>query len=76
MGRSCSSEQEELLAYYGTERLTLLLDGDPPGREAQAKLLVSLAHRFYVRSLWLPDGAEPDTVDEHLLVQLLERGQL
>jgi len=71
MGRSLSQEQEKLLVESGVKALTLMLDGDPPGREAQAGLLQRLARRFSVRAVDLPEGAEPDTVDESVLREVL-----
>lgn len=71
MGRSLSEEQEKLLQKIGVKSLTLMLDGDPPGREAQAALLQRLAGRFLVRTIELPDGAEPDTLEEGVLRRVL-----
>lgn len=71
MGRSLSLEQEKLLQESGVKSLTLMLDGDPPGREAQAQLLARLARKFSVRAAELPDGTEPDTVNESVLREVL-----
>jgi DNA primase len=71
MGRELSTEQETLLKESGARRLTLLLDGDRPGREATGELLPRLAAHFFVRVVALPDGAEPDTVPEQLLREVL-----
>lgn len=71
MGRSLSQEQEKLLVESGVKALTLMLDGDPPGREAQAGLLQRLAGKFHVRTAELPDGTDPDTVDESVLREVL-----
>jgi DNA primase len=73
MGRELSAEQETLLKESGVERLTLLLDGDQPGREATGVLLPRLAAHFFVRVVTLPDGAEPDTVPEQFLSEALSR---
>lgn len=62
MGRSLSARQEELLRESGIQRLTLLLDGDGPGRRATEALLPRLARSFFVREAELPDGAQPDTI--------------
>ena len=51
--------------------LTLLLDGDRPGREATDELLPRLAAHFFVRAVRLPDGAQPDTVPEQFLLEVL-----
>jgi len=71
MGRSLSEVQEKLLQESGVKALTLMLDGDTPGREAQAALLQRLAGKFLVRTVELPDGAEPDTVEESVLRKVL-----
>lgn len=72
LGRSLSPEQEELLSGAGPQRVSLLLDGDAAGQEAQGELLPQLARRFFVRSVRLPDGEEPDTLDEGVLLELLK----
>ena len=51
--------------------LTLMLDGDRPGREATDQLLPRLADRFFVRSVRLPDQTKPDTVSEQFLLEVL-----
>lgn len=71
MGRSLSQEQEKLLQDNGVNSLMLMLDGDPPGREAQAALLKRLDKKFLVGAIDLPDGTEPDTVDEKVLREVL-----
>jgi DNA primase len=72
MGCSISDEQVALLCGRGCSRVTLLLDGDEPGREAAQRMLPTLAERFFVHVARLPDGAQPDTVPEAVLRQLLE----
>jgi len=71
LGRSLSPKQEELLAGGKASRLTLLMDGDEPGRSAAAELLPRLARRFFVRVVELPEGAEPDMIAEGELRSLL-----
>lgn len=70
MGRSLSERQEELLTARFS-RLTLLFDGDAPGRGGAAAILPRLARRLFVREAVLPDGAQPDSVAEPLLRELL-----
>lgn len=68
MGRSLSEVQEKLLQESGVKLLTLMLDGDPSGREAQAALLQRLAGKFLVRTVALADSAELDTIEESALL--------
>jgi DNA primase len=55
--------------------VTVLLDGDPPGREAADAIATRLARYRWTRIAQLPDGAQPDTIDRAELEQLLGRGQ-
>ena len=71
MGRTLSEAQEELLACSNAKLLTLLLDGDEPGREAAEALLPRLARNSFVYHAELPEGEQPDTVDEKELRRLL-----
>ena len=72
MGRTLSKVQEALLIASKVSHLILMLDGDDAGREAQDKILPIVARRFFVKSVSLPTGKQPDTVDERLLFQLLK----
>ena len=71
MGRDLSAAQESLLAEHA-DRVIVLMDGDPPGRQAQAEIVGRLARRLYVHALDLPEGGEPDTLAEEILRALLE----
>lgn len=71
MGRSLSQEQEKLLQENGVKSLMLMLDGDPPGREAQAALLQQLGEKFDVGAVDLPDDTQPDTVEESVLYEVM-----
>ena len=71
MGRTLSTAQEELLACSGARFLTLLLDGDEPGRTAAQALLPRVARNWFVYHAELPDGQQPDTVDEQELRRML-----
>ena len=73
MGRSLSEYQLGLLEAAGTRYLTLLLDGDEPGRQAMAEIMRLLAKTpLRVRALMLPEGTQPDTADEALLREFLD----
>lgn len=69
MGRTLSEEQEDLLAQSGARLLTLLLDGDRPGREATEELLPRFSAQFFVRTPALSDNEAPDTVREDVLLE-------
>ena len=72
MGRALSEHHFELLGRAGVRHLTLLLDGDEPGRQACAALMGRLARTpLLTRALVLPEGAQPDTVSEPLLRERL-----
>lgn len=71
MGRTLSGAQEELLACSGARFVTLLLDGDEAGRTAAQALLPRITRNWFVYHAELPDGQQPDTVDEEELRRLL-----
>ena len=71
MGSSISAEQVVLLRDVGVVRVSLMLDGDAPGQAAALAMLPVLARSFYVRLCELPDGEQPDTVDEAILRALV-----
>lgn len=72
MGCSISEAQIKLLVDSGCKYITILLDGDKPGREAQIKISSILQKYFFVRSVDLPTDMEPDTIDSETLLQLLQ----
>lgn len=72
MGCSISEAQIKLLIDTGCKYVTILLDGDKPGREAQIKISSLLQKYFFVRSVDLPTDMEPDTIDSETLLQLLQ----
>ncbi len=72
MGHVLSEHHVELLERAGVRRLTLLLDGDEPGRAAAAKILGRLADAsFLALAAGLPAGVQPDTANEVVLCELL-----
>jgi DNA primase len=54
----------ELLKLHGAERVTLLLDGDDAGRRAAKEMLELLGKDFDAVVAELPEGEDPDSVDE------------
>lgn len=55
-----NAETVSLFTQHGVQRVTLLLDGDEPGRAATAKLLPLLC-AFRCDSRWLPDNHDPNS---------------
>ena len=72
MGCALSDEQVLLLKTAGIRFLTFLLDGDEAGRNAVPAMMARLASEpFRVKFALLPEGTEPDTVEEAVLRELL-----
>jgi DNA primase len=61
-GSWLSREQEELLVAHFSH-VILMLDGNDAGRAGTADALPRLALRLFVRTVVLPEGAEPDLLD-------------
>ena len=72
MGRILSTEQLTLLEASGAKYLTVVLDGDEPGRTAAPPMMDLLA-RSSLRAKFalLPESTQPDTVDETILREIL-----
>jgi DNA primase len=64
IGTDLSERQVELLKLHGAERVTLLLDGDDAGRRAAKEMLELLGKDFDAVVAELPEGEDPDSVDE------------
>lgn len=71
MGTSISPEQIELLKRAGVERVIVLLDGDAPGRLAAATVVPTLARSFFVHDTVLPEGRQPDDLDDDHIAELV-----
>jgi DNA primase len=63
MGRTIAPQQVALLERAGVKWLSLMLDGDGPGRQSAVSLIPLLAQSFFVRDVVLPEGVEPDGLD-------------
>lgn len=70
MGRAIHAAQVERLGDCKAERVTVLMDGDEPGRLAVPEIVSMLAQKLFVRVLDLPEGEQPDTVSEEWLAPL------
>ncbi len=76
MGSSLSEEQVALLRDCPALRfVTVMLDGDEAGQKAVDIITARLAKYWWTRDVVLPDGAQPDTVEESVLEHLLGREQ-
>ena len=75
MGSSIADEQIALLQEHcpALRGLTLLMDGDAAGRKAAENIVPRLARHWWVRMVELPDGTQPDTVEQGELEVLLGR---
>ena len=74
MGSSISEEQVRLLLNQcpSLVYVTVLMDGDEPGREAETRVVPPLARHFWVWSAPMPAGYQPDTLPVAELRSLLE----
>ena len=77
MGSSISAEQVALLKEHCPELwyLTVMLDGDEPGREAADVVVTKLAQNWWARVVQLPEGEQPDTTSVNTLNALLRRAE-
>lgn len=69
LGSSLSDAQRHLLAVH--PRVVLLLDGDPAGRSAARRIHNTLSPTNDVRVVSLPDGSDPDDLDDDHLANLV-----
>ena len=70
MGTSFSQRQSQLLADY-FPRVTLMLDGDPPGRRAADLIAQFLQSKMTVDKVELPPGVQPDQLSSSEINSLL-----
>ena len=71
LGTSASAEQAALLRAGDLRYATVILDGDEAGRAAAPAVIQTLSQHVYVRSLELPEGVKPDTMDDTFLNRLV-----
>jgi len=72
MGRTISDEQIRLLCRTGATRLTLLLDGDDPGRQAIEDMLPVLSRSFFVHVPDVDPDFAPDEASGAVLADVLD----
>lgn len=70
LGTSCSETQAANLAHAGFRYAMLILDGDDAGRAATPEVAHVLSQHLYVKTLDLPDGIKPDTMEETIINRL------
>lgn len=71
MGRDIAKEQLALLYARKVRRLTLLLDGDGPGRSATDAMLPPLARSFFVYAPELASCEKPDNIASDRLATIM-----
>ena len=57
---SSMTEQQAMLILAVTSSLTLVMDGDEPGRQAAVKIKKQWSNVFDIRVFTLPEGVDPD----------------
>jgi DNA primase len=72
MGSSFSQRQSELLRSH-FDHVTLMLDGDEPGRRATEVIAKSLASQLSVQQVELPSGVQPDQLSSAEINALFAR---
>lgn len=72
LGLHLSQIQQRIL--INLPRVVLLLDGDPAGKKATESLTNSLQKYTQVRSITLPNGLDPDDLDDQTLHQIIKNG--
>ena len=70
LGTDVSAAQAELLLEAGFKYAILLLDGDEAGRLAAPAAVHVLSQTVYVKTLLLPEGSKPDTMDASIVSRL------
>jgi DNA primase len=72
MGSALSERQRRLLVQ-GFGEVTLMLDGDPAGRQATTAIAARLAQNCRVRVVCLSDNAQPDQLSSESLREVLAK---
>ncbi|NQU67352.1 MAG: toprim domain-containing protein [Candidatus Marinimicrobia bacterium] len=74
MGKELSDKQLGLL-LSSSDRITLFLDGDPPGRDASKKVTAQLINSTFVRVIKYSEGKmrKPAHFEKKKLVELLRK---
>ena len=70
MGTSVSVTQAQAIEAARFTHVLLILDGDEAGRAAIPAATQLLSQHVYVKTIMLPDGVKPDTMDEAILNRL------
>lgn len=71
LGTAISEEQAELVKAAGFRYVTVIFDGDEPGRTGLDGALPILGKAgLYARALMLDEGVKPDTMPEQLVASL------
>lgn len=73
LGSDISAEQVQMIKNAGYRHVTVILDGDEAGRLARPAFASEISKVAYVRTLELPDGVKPDTMDDEWLDRIKPR---
>lgn len=77
-GVNVSDEKLELIAALPAEEVIVMLDGDRAGRNAEVGVAARIAGRTgkRVRIATLPDGKDPDELEDRILARAVRRAAL
>lgn len=67
LGHQLFQPQIDILVDAGVEKVTILFDGDGPGRTGAANASAALAPHLFVRNIVLQDDVKPDDMSNELL---------
>jgi DNA primase len=70
MGTNISQAQAQAIVDAGFTHAILILDGDEAGRVALPAATEVLSQHVYIKTILLPDGVKPDTMDEAIIHRL------
>lgn len=70
LGTGISDIQAALLTDAGFKYALLILDSDEAGRNATPAAVHTLSQSLYVKTLVLPEGVKPDTMDQTMIDRL------
>ena len=70
LGHDLFGPQINMLVADGVKHVTVIYDGDDPGRTGAEEACLALAKHLFVRSIVLEDGEKPDTMPRSVIDDL------